>query len=76
MALFSEKNFAAVRGAIRAVNQPAQPVLGTLDLSSEGIALLNERGQITEINAQALRLLMHIAIPWWTRFLGRRARAG
>ncbi len=57
MALFSEKAFAAVRGGIPAVNQPVLQALGALDLSSEGIALLNEKGKITEINTQALRLL-------------------
>ena len=57
MALFSEKKFAAVRGGIRAVKRPALAALGALDLTGEGIALLNEKGQITEINMQALRLL-------------------
>lgn len=61
MALFSEKTFAGKRGEIRGesrgVKQPLPQTLGPLDLSSEGIALLNEKGQITEINTQALRLL-------------------
>ena len=56
MALFSEKKSAAGFSATR-LKQPALQALGALDLSSEGIALLNENGKITDINAQALRLL-------------------
>lgn len=57
MALFSEKKFAAAGGAIQPAKLPVLQALGALDLSSEGIALLNEHGLIVEINAQALRLL-------------------
>ncbi len=56
MALSVEKKTAAGFGATQ-LKQPVLHALGALDLSSEGIALLSEKGKITEINAQALRLL-------------------
>ncbi|MBC7610283.1 MAG: PAS domain S-box protein [Polaromonas sp.] len=57
MAVFSAKGITLRRLSGLGVGQPQLKAWGPLDLTGEGLVLLNAKGQITEINAQALRFL-------------------